>query len=196
LRGKDITNQTPAQAIERGITFVPADRRESGLLGSLQVWRNILLGTQNRPPNVRRGFLQNGPIQQKVNRLLKEFDVRPADPEWIVGMLSGGNQQKLVLARQLDLHPQLLIICQPTMGLDIRTTEYVRRLLLQEREKGTAILLISTDLQEVVSLSDRVIVMYEGKEMGTLATAEVEIKQLGLMMAGISLSSQKDALHE
>ncbi len=196
LRGKDITGQSPAQAIQRGIAFVPADRRESGMLGSLQVWRNILLGTQSNPPHVRRGFLQNVPIQQKVRRLLKEFDVRPPDPEWIAGSLSGGNQQKLVLARQLDLHPQLLIICQPTLGLDIRTTEYVRRLLLQERQKGTAILLISTDLQEVLSLSDRVMVMFEGKNMGEVLTVDAEVEQLGLMMAGISLSSQKDVVHE
>lgn len=196
LEGEDITNQTPGEAIKRGITLVPADRRESALLGNLPLWRNIILGSQNRPPIVKGGLLQTKAINLKVNRLLKQFDVRPADPDWIAISLSGGNQQKLVLARQLDLHPRLLIVCQPTLGLDISTTEYVRGLLLKEKEKGTAILLISTDLQEVLSLSDRLMVLYEGKVMGTLKTKEAEIEHLGLMMAGVLDATQMEIANE
>ncbi len=191
LFGENITNQSPGEAIKRRIALVPADRRQSALLGSLPVWRNVLLGSQDHYPILRHGLLQKRAIDQKVARLLKQFDVRPADPEWIASALSGGNQQKLVLARQLDLHPRLLVVCQPTLGLDIRTTEYVRGLLLQEKEKGTAVLLVSTDLQEVLTLSDRIMVMYEGKVMGNLPAKEATTEQIGLMMAGVPFSEQR-----
>lgn len=195
LERTEITNQTPHEAISRGIAFVPGDRQESGLLSNLPLWRNLLLGLHDRPPYVQWGLLKIKTVMQMAERLLKQFEVRPADLDLPAGSLSGGNQQKLVLAREVNKHPRLLIASQPTLGLDIKTTDYVHRLLIRERESSTSILLISTDLQEILSLSDRVAVMYEGKVMGVLDIHQASIEKLGLLMAGVPLSELGEAAH-
>lgn len=186
LNGKDVTNSTPAQALGCGVAYLPPDRLESGLLGSLPIWRNMLLGNQSKQPYSKNGWLQKKAIRARTQNLINTFDIRPSDPKWLAGSLSGGNQQKVMLARQLSLKPKLLIVNQPTAGLDIRTIEYVRRMLLEERNQGRAILLISTDLQEILALSDRILVLYEGRAMGTVPISEAMTENLGLMMAGVS----------
>ncbi|MGA9398312.1 MAG: ABC transporter ATP-binding protein, partial [Anaerolineaceae bacterium] len=191
LNGIRRTNYTPNQAINMGIGLIPEDRRGAGMLTDLPVWQNILLGAHTKPPYVRQGFLQISLIQEKVKQLLNEFDVRPSDPKWIAGRLSGGNQQKIVLAREIDRKPQLLIASQPTRGLDIQTTEYIRSRLIQERDHGAAILLVSTDLQEILALCDRIAVIYEGKIMDIITSKEANNEQIGLLMAGVDKVEQE-----
>ncbi len=191
MLGEDITNINPKKAIQKGIVLIPADRRGFALLPDLPVWRNLILGLHQQVPYSKYGFLNFQAIQDIVFRLLKQFNVRPADPQFLAGSLSGGNLQKLIFAREIEKKPKFLIAFQPTYGLDIGTTEYVRELLIRERDRGVAVLLISTDLQEIQSISDRITVMYEGKLMGTTGRDKVTTEQLGLMMAGFDSLHQK-----
>ncbi len=153
-------------------------------LRQAQVADNFILGKQDRRPYARRGVLDGAAIQRDGVRLAKEFDVRPPDPDVVVGTLSGGNQQKVVLGRELSESPRLIVASQPTRGLDIAATEYVHERLLEQRARGCAVLLISSELDEIRALSDRIAVMFEGRIVATLPAAEASEERLGLLMAG------------
>ena len=188
LDGAEITNRLPKFVREQGMGHIPEDRHRRGLILDYTVAQNIVLGIHYRPPCVKRiGFFDalNFPaIQAKAERLVQEFDVRPPDPENLARNLSGGNQQKIVVAREFDQNPKLLIAAQPTRGVDVGSIEFIHQRLVQARDQGKAVLLISADLEEILSLSDRIAVIYEGHIVGILQPAEANEERLGLMMTG------------
>jgi simple sugar transport system ATP-binding protein len=180
----DIAHDDPKRTRQRGVAYVPEDRRIEGLVLPFTVADNFILGKQDRMPYARRGVLQRDAIAKDGDRLAKEFDVRPPNPGAIVGTLSGGNQQKVVLGREISEQPKLIVISQPTRGLDIAATEYVHERLLEQRARGCGILLISSELDEIRALSDRIAVMFEGKIVATLDAKDADEQRLGLLMAG------------
>jgi len=184
IGGTDIAHDDPKRTRERGVAYVPEDRRVEGLVLAFTVADNFILGKQDRPPFSVRGVLDADAIRANGDRLAKEFDVRPPNARAIVGNLSGGNQQKVVLGREISEQPKLIVISQPTRGLDIGSTEYVWERLLEQRGRGCAVLLISSELDEIRALSDRIAVMFEGRLVATLAAAEATEERLGLLMAG------------
>jgi ABC-type uncharacterized transport system ATPase subunit len=187
LNGQVITNHSPRSIREHGTGHIPEDRHRRGLVLDFTVAQNMILGIHYRKPFVRHlglDVINVGPIREKARRLLKEFDIRPADQENLAGNLSGGNQQKVVVAREFDQDPKLLIAAQPTRGIDVGSIEFIHQRLLQARNSGKAVLLISADLEEVLSISDRIAVMYEGRIVGTLSPEEATEASLGLMMTG------------
>lgn len=168
----------------RVIGHIPEDRRRTGLIGSFTLAENLILKGYDRPPFSRWWGLDLRAIRQATERAMREFDIRAPGPEVLAATLSGGNQQKLILARELGLDSRFVLAVQPTRGLDVGAIDYVQRRLLDARDRGAAILLISTDLEEIVSLSDRVLVLYEGEVMGLLPREAATRDVLGLMMAG------------
>ena len=180
----DITRDPPKRTRARGVAYVPEDRRAEGLVLPFTVADNFILGKQDHAPYARRGILEREAIKRDGDRLAKEFDVRPPNATAIVGTLSGGNQQKVVLGREISESPKLIVISQPTRGLDIAATEYVHERLLEQRARSCGILLISSELDEIRALSDRIAVMFEGRIVTTLDAADATEERLGLLMAG------------
>ena len=186
IGGADIAHDDPKRTRQRGVSYVPEDRRAEGLVLAFTVADNFILGKQDRPPYSRRGALDPAAILRDGGRLAREFDVRPPNPRAIAGNLSGGNQQKVVLGRELSEQPKLIVVSQPTRGLDIGSTEYVWERILEQRGRGCAVLLISSELDEIRALSDRIAVMFEGRIVAVLAATEATEERLGLLMAGHS----------
>lgn len=184
LCGEDLTHKSPRQIMRAGVRHIPEDRQAMGLILEFPVADNFILKSFESPPFVRRGLLQPGTILEYGARLVKAFDVRTRSILATTAELSGGNQQKIVLGREIDQNPMLLVAAQPTRGLDVGAIEYIHRQLLAQRARGVAILLISTELEEVLALSDRIIVMYEGHLMGEVSGGRANIQKIGLMMAG------------
>lgn len=182
--GKDITHCTPKEIIDLGVAFVPPDRQHTGLLMDFTVSENLIGKSFDRPSFSKYGFLQKNAIENFCADAINRCDIRTPHAHVSVKLLSGGNQQKVVLARELSFQPKLMIASQPTRGLDVGATEYIRRQMVETRSAGTAILLISTELDEVLSLSDRLAVIYEGEIMGVLSAEEADLQEIGLMMAG------------
>ena len=186
IGGVDISKDDPKRTRARGVAYVPEDRHLEGLVLAFTVADDFILGKQDRPPFAEHGALNPRAILENGGRLAAEYDVRPPNPRAIVGNLSGGNQQKVVLGRELSESPKLLVVSQPTRGLDIAATEYVHERLLEQRGQGSAILLISSELDEIRALSDRIAVMFEGRLVATLDAASASEERLGLLMAGHS----------
>ena len=187
LNGQVITNCSPRLVRESGTGHIPEDRQRRGLVLDFNVAQNMVLGIHYRKPFVRHlglDVINFASIREKAQRLLGEFDIRPPDHENLAGNLSGGNQQKVIVAREFDQDPKLLIAAQPTRGIDVGSIEFIHQRLLQAREKGKAVLLISADLEEILSISDKIAVMYEGQIVGTLDPAEATEERLGLLMTG------------
>ena len=187
LNGRAITNLTPRMIRERGTCHIPEDRHRRGLVLDFSVSQNMVLGIHYRAPYVRHTFLDVinfAPIREKAQRLLQEFDIRPPDQDNPAGNLSGGNQQKVIVAREFDQNPKLLIAAQPTRGIDVGSIEFIHQRLLQARDDGKAVLLVSADLEEILSLSDRIAVMYEGQIVDILEPAEATEARIGMMMTG------------
>ena len=173
----------PAHYRRLGIAHVPEDRLQHGVIKDFSVLLNAMLGYQEKAEKVF-GLLDFKAIAQRCARLLTLFAVRPADPALRLGLLSGGNQQKVVLAREMDAQPKLLLVGQPTRGVDIGTIESIHTQLLTLRDAGVAILLVSAELEEVRSLADRILVMADGRITGELAAADFDATRIGLLMAG------------
>jgi simple sugar transport system ATP-binding protein len=171
--------------IAAGVAAVPEDRQSQGLILDFSVADNLISKQVSSAPFARGAFLRPRAIAEHARRLIRQFDVRNATPSTPVGSLSGGNQQKVVLGREMDCKPRLLIAAQPTRGLDVGATEYVHKTLLTQRDAGAAILLISTELEEILTLSDRILVMYEGRIVGEVPGDRANTQRIGLMMAGI-----------
>ena len=174
---------TPRMMIDAGIGHIPEDRHRRGLVLEFDLAENIALHDYNKPPDSKRGWLYPGRLVQRAARLIKEFDIRGGGPLTLARALSGGNQQKVVVAREVARNPVVLIAAQPTRGLDVGAIEYVHRRLVAERDAGRAILLVSLELDEVLSLADRILVMYEGRIVGEHA-AGVGEEEIGLEMLG------------
>ncbi len=182
--GREITNSSPRQAIEAGISHIPGDRLGMGLVPNLPVSDNLAMKAYRRPPLARGPILDQQALYRFARRLIEAFRIVTPGPETPVKLLSGGNQQRAVLAREITAGRGILIAVHPTRGLDVGATESVRRTLLEQRDQGAAILLISEDLDELLQLADRIAVLFEGRIMGIVPAEEADTERLGLMMAG------------
>lgn len=187
ILGKEVTNCSPREIIRAGVGYIPEDRHRHGLVMDFDLAENMVLESYYLSPFSSAGFLHRRSIEETAERLVTEYDVRPANLGIHAKYLSGGNQQKLILARQLSRQPRILIAVYPTRGLDIGATQYVYNCLLTQRRKGMAILLISNDLEEILSLSDRVAVIYGGRIIAVLPAEEADMEKIGLMMAGTDI---------
>jgi simple sugar transport system ATP-binding protein len=183
LDGRDLTRATPAQRLAAGIAYVPEDRQEDGLIGDFSVADNMVLDQYDKPPFASGINLNLGAIAANATERVKEFDVRTTSTQTPVGTLSGGNQQKVILARELGQDHKVLIASQPTRGLDVGSIEFVHRRIVQQRDEGVAVLIVSAELDEIYALADRIAVMYEGKITG-IRPPTVPVSELGLLMAG------------
>ena len=185
LNGEDVTGASARVTASKGIAHVPEERIRFGIVPNLFVYENSVL-KQHRSRLFSRGmFLNYGSIRAHAARLVKDFSIAAPSLNTPVRALSGGNIQKLILGREISGEPALLVAAHPTYGLDVGATEYIRRQLLELRERGTALLLVSEDLEEIFELADRVAVLFNGRLMGIVPTAEATMEQIGLMMAGI-----------
>jgi ABC-type uncharacterized transport system ATPase subunit len=183
LNDQNLTRATPAQRLSAGIAYVPEDRQEDGLIGEFSVADNMVLDQYNKPPFASGINLQLGAIAANATERVREFDVRTTSTQTPVGTLSGGNQQKVILARELAHEHKVLIASQPTRGLDVGSIEFVHRRIVEQRDQGVAVLIVSAELDEIYALADRIAVMYEGKITG-IRPPTVPVEELGLLMAG------------
>lgn len=184
IQGKDMTNCSPREIIDAGVSHVPEDRLGTGLVPNLGAVENLILKEYRKEP-VKRGVFLNGAVmRQKAKGLVKEFNVKTASLNSPVKLLSGGNLQRLLLAREISAQPKLIVAVYPVRGLDVGAMEAVHTLLLAQRAAGAAILLISEDLEEIFRLADKIAVIYEGRIMGTIPVSRATIEEVGLMMAG------------
>jgi ABC-type uncharacterized transport system ATPase subunit len=185
LDGRDVTGLAVGELTERMLSYIPEERMRDGVIKEFTIAENVILREHQKPPFSRMGFLNLREISRYTDELIARFQVKTPSRETLAKNLSGGNMQKVVLARELSRHPRAIIAAQPTRGLDIGATEYVRGQLLAQRLTGAAILLISEDLDEILALSDRIAVIYEGQIMDILPRADATPKKLGLLMAGV-----------
>jgi simple sugar transport system ATP-binding protein len=186
LFGQDCTNATPREWIELGLAHIPEDRGKNGIVKPYSIADNAVLCTYYKPPYARGIQIQPRAVRQQATELIQMFDIRPANPRYRAGSLSGGNQQKLIVARELSRGAKLLIASQPTRGVDIGAIELIHRQIIAARDRGVAVLLISSELDEILALSDRVAVMYRGTVIETSTIAETNREKLGRLMAGIA----------
>jgi general nucleoside transport system ATP-binding protein len=184
LDGRDITGVSPRVRLRAGVGYIPEDRQQDGLVSSFAVAENIVLDTYDRPPYASGVALKLGSIRETATERIAEFDIRTQSIDTPVGTLSGGNQQKVILAREVGRKVTLLMASQPTRGLDVGSIEFVHKRIIEERDQGVAVLLVSSELDEIYALADRIAVMYEGRFTG-FRPPDVPVEELGLLMAGI-----------
>jgi simple sugar transport system ATP-binding protein len=184
LYGREIHQASPSAMVEAGVARIPEDRHRVGLIPDMSIWENLILETHSEPAFSKAGFLKLDAANRHAIALIEAFDVRCSSPHAVVRLLSGGNMQKLILGRVLSRNPKLIVASQPTRGLDLGAVTYVHQQLLEARARGAGILLISEDLEELLSLSDRVGVIYKGNLSKPLPPGEISVRQIGLMMAG------------
>ncbi|GIP29234.1 heme ABC transporter ATP-binding protein [Paenibacillus sp. J23TS9] len=188
LKGKDITNKNPRHITESGVSHIPEDRHKHGLVLDFSMSENMVLETYYQSPYNKGGFLNKNAIDKQASRLIEHFDVRTPSIETKARSLSGGNQQKAIIAREIDKNPDLLIAAQPTRGLDVGAIEFVQKQLVAQRDQGKAVLLISFELDEIINVSDRIAVIYEGQIVGEVLPEQTNDQELGLMMAGSKIA--------
>lgn len=193
LEGEDVTNFPAGTLTDRMLSYIPEERMRDGMIRNFTVAENMILREHHKQPFSRSGFLNLRSISNHSEELIKKFRVKTPSQDTLVKNLSGGNIQKVVLARELSRQPRVIIAAQPTRGLDIGATEYVREQLLEQRRKGVAVMLISEDLDEILALSDRIAVIYEGQIMDIVPREEATPEKLGLLMAGVR---SEDAAHK
>jgi general nucleoside transport system ATP-binding protein len=185
LLGTEITRSSPRRITELGSAHVPEDRQQDGLLLAFSVSDNLVMNMYYRPPFSKGPVLQQKVIQENANRLIKEFDIRTPNAFVEAGSLSGGNQQKVIVAREFSRPIKFLVASQPTRGLDVGSIEYIHSRIIEKRDQGCAVLLVSTELDEVMGLADRIAVMYRGKVIAILPAQGATKEGVGLLMAGI-----------
>jgi len=184
FEGIDVTNKHPRVLREMGMTHIAEDRLKHALIRQFPAYYNVILGRHYKRPFANGAFLNHQEIKRYTAELMEEFDVRPRIIEHLGGNFSGGNQQKLVVGREIKAGPKFMVVAQPTRGLDVGAIEFIHRQILRMREQDVGILLISMELEEIFSLSDRILVMYEGQIMGEVRPEETTVEEVGLMMAG------------
>jgi general nucleoside transport system ATP-binding protein len=185
INGEDMTSKSPRSITEAGIAHIPEDRQRHGLVLTDTVADNMVLNTYYQPPFGVHGVLQPDAIDANARKLIQDYDVRTPSPYIPVSKLSGGNQQKVIVARELSHPVKLVIANQPTRGLDVGSIEYIHKQIVIMRDRGVAVLLVSAELDEIMALSDRIAVMYRGQIVATVDAAKVSREQLGLWMAGV-----------
>ena len=185
LNGKNIENESIRNRTLTGMGHIPEDRHKHGLVLDYTLAENMILQTYYKEPFQKNGFLQNNEIEKYSDRLIKQFDVRSGQgSDTIARSMSGGNQQKAIIAREIDRDPMLLVAVQPTRGLDVGAIEYIHKQLVNERDEGRAVLMVSLELDEVMNVSDRILVIYEGELVGEFKPEEITVEELGLYMSG------------
>ncbi|MFX3624681.1 MAG: ABC transporter ATP-binding protein [Ectobacillus sp.] len=184
LNGKNITNWPTRRITEEGVGHIPQDRHKHGLVLDFSVADNMVLQTYYKRPFSNKGVLNFNKIYEKAKSLIEQFDVRTPSEHTLARALSGGNQQKAIIAREVDRDPELLLAAQPTRGLDVGAIEFIHKKLVEQRDKGKAVLLVSLELDEILNVSDRIAVIYEGKIVGIVNAKETNEQELGLLMAG------------
>ena len=190
IDGQNLTGASPRAITEAGTAHIPEDRQHDGLVLGYPVANNLILNTYYIKPNARGLVMQQEAIEKRAENLIAEYDIRTPGPLTPVSNLSGGNQQKVIVARELSRPVKVIIAAQPTRGLDVGSIEYIHSQLIKMRDEGTAVFVVSAELDEVMSLSDRIIIMYEGKIMDTVPAEDATREQLGLLMAGVSKDEQ------
>lgn len=190
LKGKEITHVKPREVIQAGVGHIPEDRHKRGLVLDFSISENIVLHTYDQAPFAKGFFLRYPEIDAHARQLIGSFDVRTPDEHTLARSLSGGNQQKAIIAREVERDPDLLIAAQPTRGLDVGAIEFIHRRLVEQRDNGKAVLLVSLELDEVLDLSDRIAVIYEGKIVGWVDPKTATEEELGLLMAGSKMSEE------
>ena len=185
-----ISNQNnflnPKDLKEKGLAHVPEDRQRMGLITDFKAYENLIFGYHHQERFSKSSILKEKDILTYSEKVMEEYDVRPQSPNLITSNFSGGNQQKIILSRELNENPKVLLVGQPTRGVDIGAIEFIHQRLIDMRNKGTAILLVSVELEEVLSLSDRIVVMFDGKIVGERVNKNVTDREIGLLMAGIA----------
>lgn len=184
VNGKEITGMTPKKILESGVSNIPFSRQTEGLVLNFSISDNYILKEEWKAPFSNKGFLQPKAIRKESERIIEKYNVKANGPETKTGNMSGGNQQKVVIAREIEREHDLLIACHPTHGLDIGAVEFIHKCLIEERDKGKAVLLVSTELDELLSVSDRMLVMFSGESMGEITDMQCDVAEIGLMMAG------------
>ncbi len=191
LDGEDIFGLWPDDLRQRGVGVIPEDRYRQGVCLPVRVSHNLIAGYHGRKPFANGFRMDYQAVKDNYQKLVEEYDIRLSDADPLVGALSGGNAQKVIVARELSQQPKLLYASQPTRGVDVGATEFIHHRLIRSRDEGKAILLISSELSEVVGLSDRVVVMYEGEITGEFNSADVTFEELGLYMSGAKRQKQE-----
>ena len=184
LLGNEISRLSVRRRTELGIAHIPEDRHKRGLLLDSDLEENSILGVHYRPPVTTGGFLNSTAIETRAKEIIRNFDVRPPNPQLAAKSLSGGNQQKLIIGREFELNPKLLLVSQPTRGVDIGAIEFIHRKLIALRDAGSAILLVSAELEEVTALADRLLVISKGKFVGEVNPKTTSTEEIGLLMTG------------
>lgn len=184
IKGKEVVGLSPRKITEMQVSHVPEDRHRDGLVLDMMLSENMALQTYYKEPLSKNGILNYNNITSYARKLMDEFDVRAASESVPASALSGGNQQKAIIAREIDRNPDLLIVSQPTRGLDVGAIEYIHKRLIEERDKGKAVLVVSFELDEILNVSDRIAVIHDGKIQGIVTPAETNKQELGILMAG------------
>jgi simple sugar transport system ATP-binding protein len=188
LSGEDITHCSPKKIIDTGLGYVPEDRLHVGTIPSFKIWENLLLKDHGNAPFSKGGLLNTPLIRSHSETLVRDYGIKTPDLETSTGKLSGGNIQRLIMAREITRNPKVLVAAYPTRGLDIGAAEYVHEMLVNASRAGMGVILISEELDEVQKLSDRVAVFFDGRIMAVLPAEAADEKTLGLLMAGLSIS--------
>lgn len=191
LLGREISKLPVRRRTELGIAHIPEDRHKRGLLLESDLEENSILGVHYRAPVAANGFLNSAVIEKRTKEIIENFDVRPPNPQLSAKSLSGGNQQKLIIGREFELNPKLLLVSQPTRGVDIGAIEFIHRKLIALRDAGSAVLLVSAELEEVTALADRLLVIHKGKFVGEVDPKTVSKEEIGCLMTGIDAESAK-----
>jgi simple sugar transport system ATP-binding protein len=192
FEGRDVTGKSPAVLNKLGMSYIPEERMVDGVIRDFTVAENLILQDHGQHPYAVNIFMNSRAITRRCGELIRNFNIRTPRQDTPLKSLSGGNIQKLVLARELVRQPRVLIAAQPTRGVDIGATEYIHQRLLDQRGQGTATLLISEDLDEILALADRIAVIYEGQIVGVVERGAANVEELGLMMAGVRKESAAD----
>jgi ABC-type uncharacterized transport system ATPase subunit len=190
LNGHDVTGKSPRPVIETGMAHIPEDRQRHGLVLSYPIADNLILCTYYLPPFGVNGVIHNRAVDENARKLVQAYDIRTPSAYTVVSKLSGGNQQKVIVARELSRTVHLLIANQPTRGLDVGSIEYIHRQIVDMRDRGVAVLLVSAELDEIMSLADRIAVIYRGQIVAVVDADQVSRAELGLLMAGSALKSE------
>jgi general nucleoside transport system ATP-binding protein len=182
--GHDLTSASPRKTLGAGVGHIPEDRIKDGLIANFSVAENLVLDTYYLPPFARGPILEPDEVRRNAEERIREFDIRTPSPAVAAGTLSGGNQQRVVIAREFTRPVSLMIAAQPTRGLDVGSIEYIHERIVKLRDSGDAVLIVSSDLDEVLGLGDRIAVMYSGRMEGPFDAKTLTRDEIGLMMAG------------
>ena len=185
LKGQEITNLWPRKLRDSKMAFIPEDRYEKGLCKDMLICENMIAGYHGKKEICKYGFINEKKMREKMDCLIEEYDIRVSDKKGFISSLSGGNAQKIIIAREFDSDPELLIAAQPTRGVDIGAIEYIHQSLLNLQNQGKSILLVSSELSEIMNLSDRILVMFKGEIIGEVNTKDTTRDEIGYLMAGI-----------